>query len=137
MKYLRIILIVIIILPHFSCNKEKGAIQKNVMNSMLVNKSWYLDYSISGNNLKSYLGQSTYIITFYKDGKTEDSDGLIGTYTIEIINDKSQIHVQVKTSNGNPLEVIYDIISVGSAKLVLSKNTTTQTPPTQLFFSTK
>jgi hypothetical protein len=44
--------------------------------------------------------------------------------------------VQLKTSNGNPLEVIYNIISVGDTKLVLSKVVTTGTP-TQLYFSNK
>ena len=137
MKYLRIILMAIILLTQFSCNKEVGATQIDLMNTMLANKSWYLDYSINGSIVKSYLGQSTYIINFYKDGRTLDSDGLVGTYTIENIDKKSQIHVQVKTSNGNPLEVVYDIISVGASKLVLSKNTTIQTSPTQLFFSNK
>ena len=106
------------------------------MNNLLTNKNWYLDYSITGTVTKSYVGQSTYFVTYLKDGTTKDSDGLTGTYTVEVINNQSQIHVQLKTANGNPLEVIYNIISVGETKLVLSKVITTGTA-TQLFFTNK
>jgi predicted Zn-dependent protease len=75
-------------------------------------------------------------VTYLKDGTTKDSDGLTGKYTIEIINNQSQIHVQLITINGNPFEVIYDIISVGDTKLVLSK-VVSSGPPTQLFFTNK
>ena len=95
-----------------------------------------MDYSITGTATKSYVGQSTYFVTYLKDGTTKDSDGLTGTYTVEVINNQSQIHVQLKTANGNPLEVIYNIVSVGETKLVLSKVITTGTA-TQLFFTNK
>jgi hypothetical protein len=95
-----------------------------------------LDYSITGTQTKSYVGQSTYFVTYLKDGTTKDSDGLTGTYTVEVINNQSQIHVQLKTANGNPLEVVYNILSVGETKLVLSKVITTGTA-TQLFFTNK
>ena len=75
-------------------------------------------------------------MTYLKDGTTKDSDGLTGTYTVEVINNQSQIHVQLKTANGNPLEVIYNILSVGETKLVLSKVVTTGTA-TQLYFTNK
>jgi len=84
---------------------------------------------------KSYVGQSTYMITYLKNGTTTDSDGLTGNYTVELMNNQSQIHLQVKTSNGNPLEVIYNIISVGANNLVLSKLITG--PTTRLYFTTK
>jgi hypothetical protein len=106
------------------------------MNSMLTNKNWYLDYSITGTSTKSYVGQSTYFVTYLKDGTTKDSDGLTGTYTVEVINNESQIHVQLKTAGGNPLEVIYNILSVGETKLVLSKVVTSGTA-TQLYFTNK
>jgi hypothetical protein len=106
------------------------------MNNMLVNKTWYLDHSVSGTNVKSYVGQSTYFVSYYKDGIIKDSDGLTGTYTIENISNQSQIHVQVKTTNGNPLEVIYDILSVGDNKMVLSKQITSGTS-TYLYFTNK
>ena len=119
-----------------SCNKETPTTQTDVMNSMLTNKNWYLDYSITGNSTKSYVGQSTYFVTYLKDGTTKDSDGLTGTYTVEVVGNQSQLHVQLKTAGGNPLEVIYNIISVGETKLVLSKVVTTGTA-TQLYFTNK
>jgi len=119
-----------------SCNKETPTTQTDVMNSMLTNKNWYLDYSITGNSTKSYVGQSTYFVTYLKDGTTKDSDGLTGTYTVEVVGNQSQLHVQLKTANGNPLEVIDNIMSVGETKLDLSKVVTTGTA-TQLYFTNK
>ena len=119
-----------------ACNKETASTQTNVMNTLLTNKNWYLDYSITGTSTKSYVGQSTYFVTYLKDGTTKDSDGLTGTYSVEVIGNQSQIHVQLKTASGNPLEVIYNIISVGETKLVLSKVVTTGTA-TQLYFTNK
>ena len=136
MKILYTILLVVIIFTMNACNKETATTQTDVMNSMLTNKNWYLDYSITGTSTKSYVGQSTYFVTYLKDGSTKDSDGLTGTYSVEVVGNQSQIHVQLKTSNGNPLEVIYNIISVGDTKLVLSKVVTNGTP-TQLYFTNK
>jgi hypothetical protein len=136
MKKLYILLLAAIAFTFGSCNKETATTQTDVMNSMLTNKNWYLDYSITGTSTKSYVGQSTYFVTYLKDGSTKDSDGLTGTYSVEVIGNQSQIHVQLKTANGNPLEVIYNIISVGETKLVLSKVVTTGAP-TQLYFTNK
>lgn len=136
MKKLYILLLVVIAFTFGSCNKETATTQKDVMNTLLTNKNWYLDYSITGNSTKSYVGQSTYFVTYLKDGSTKDSDGLTGTYTVEVINNESQIHVQLKTAGGNPLEVIYNILSVGETKLVLSKVVTSGTA-TQLYFTNK
>ena len=136
MKQLYTLLIAAFTLTLFACNKETSTTQTNLMNSMLTNKTWYLDYSITSGTTKSYVGQSTYFVTYLKDGSIKDSDGLTGSYTVELIAGKSQIHEQVKTANGNPLEVIYDIISVGESKMVLSKQVTSGTP-TQLYFTNK
>jgi hypothetical protein len=136
MKILYTILLAVIIFTMNACNKETATTQTDVMNSMLTNKNWYLDYSITGTSTKSYVGQSTYFVTYLKDGTTKDSDGLTGTYSVEVIGNQSQIHVQLKTASGNPLEVIYNIISVGETKLVLSKVVTTGTA-TQLYFTNK
>lgn len=142
MKKLYILIISAIILTTLSCNKETATTQKEVMKSLLMNKNWFLDYSITASTIgtnpvvKSYVGQATYFVTYLKDGTTKDSDGLTGKYTIEIINNQSQIHVELVTINGNPFEVIYDIISVGESKLVLSKVVSSGTP-TQLFFTNK
>jgi hypothetical protein len=136
MKTLYTLFIVVISFTLVACNKETATTQTDVMNTLLTNKNWYLDYSITGTATKSYVGQSTYFVTYLKDGTTKDSDGLTGTYTVEVINNQSQIHVQLKTAGGNPLEVIYNILSVGETKLVLSKVVSSGTP-TQLFFTNK
>ena len=136
MKTLYTLFILAITFTLVACNKETASTQTNVMNTLLTNKNWYLDYSITGTQTKSYVGQSTYFVTYLKDGTTKDSDGLTGTYTVEVINNQSQIHVQLKTAGGNPLEVIYNILSVGETKLVLSKVVSSGTP-TQLFFTNK
>jgi hypothetical protein len=136
MKILYTILLAVIIFTMNACNKETATTQTDVMNNMLTNKNWYLDYSITGTSTKSYVGQSTYFVTYLKDGTTKDSDGLTGTYTVEVVGNQSQLHVQLKTSNGNSLEVVYNIISVGETKLVLSKVVTTGTA-TQLYFTNK
>jgi hypothetical protein len=136
MKILYTILLAVIIFTMNACNKETATTQTDVMNTLLTNKNWYLDYSITGTSTKSYVGQSTYFVTYLKDGTTKDSDGLTGTYSVELIGNQSQIHVQLKTANGNPLEVIYNIVSVGDTKLVLSKVVTTGAA-TQLYFTNK
>ena len=136
MKTIYTAFILAITLILVACNKETATTQSDVMNQFLTNKNWYLDYSNTGTNIKSYVGQSTYFVTYYKDGTTKDSDGLTGTYTIEVKNNQSQIQAQLKTANGNPLEVVYDILSVGDTKLVLSKSVTTGTA-SQLYFTNK
>ena len=136
MKTLYTLFIVAISFTLVACNKETASTQTDVMNTLLTNKNWYLDYSITGTATKSYVGQSSYFVTYLKDGTTKDSDGLTGTYTVEVINNQSQIHVQVKTANGNPLEVVYNIMSVGASNLVLSKVVSTSTP-TQFYFTNK
>ena len=136
MKQLYTLLIAAFTLIQVACNKETPTTQTDVMNNMLTNKTWYLDYSVTGSTTKSYVGQSTYFVTYLKDGSVKDSDGLTGIYTVELINSKSQIHVQVKTANGNPLEVIYDIISVGDSKMILAKQVTSGAA-TQMYFTNK
>jgi len=142
MKIIYTLLITLSAFTFLSCNKETLNTQTDVMNKLLTNKSWYLDYSITESQtatspvvFKSYVGQSTYFITYLKNGETKDSDGITGTYTVELINGASQIHMQLKTSNGNPFEVIYNIISVGESNMVLSK--LVSGPATKLYFTTK
>ena len=47
MKNIIIILLASISLTILSCNKETSTTQTNVMNNLLTNKNWYLDYSIT------------------------------------------------------------------------------------------
>ena len=136
MKQLYILLIGTFMLTVVACNKETSTTQTEVMSTMLANKTWFLDYMGNGTLSKSYVGQSTYFVSFLKDGGIIDSDGLTGTYTVELIDNQPQIHVQVKTANGNPLEVIYNIISIGDNKMVLWKQVLSVTP-TFLYFTSK
>ena len=118
-----------------ACNKETASTQIDVMSKMLSNKNWYLDYSIKGSSVKSYVGQTTYFVMYLKNGTTKDSDGLFGNYIVEIINKQSQIHVQALTSNGNRIEFIYDIMAIGDKKLVLEQSVIGQSSPTLLYFT--
>lgn len=136
MKQFYILLIAAFTITLVACNKETANTPTDVMSDMISDKTWYLDYSVTGTNTRSYVGQSTYFVTYLKNGTTNDSDGLTGTYTVEVINNQSQIHVQVKTANGNPLEVVYNIISIGDNKMVMSKQISSGTP-TQLYFTSK
>jgi hypothetical protein len=118
-----------------SCSKDTTLAETNLAQKMIQDKSWFLDYSQTGTLTKTYVGQATYYINFLKNLTTQDSDGLNGSYSVEKINGQLQIHVQAKTSNGNPIEYIYDIVSVGSENLILSYTITGKT--TQLYYTSK
>jgi hypothetical protein len=119
-----------------SCSKDSSGAEINLTKQMLSDKTWYLDYSITGASKKTYLGQPTYFINFLKNNNTTDSDGLQGTYTVEKIGNLLQIHVQAKTSSTNTVEYIYNIESIGSGNLILYYTLNGATVPTKLYFST-
>lgn len=119
-----------------SCSKDTSGAEIDLSYQMLSDKTWYLDYSITGTSKRTYLGQSTYFIDFLKNKSTNDSDGLEGTYTIEKVGNVLQIHVKAKTSSTNAVEYIYKIESIGSSNLVLYYTLTSATVPTKLYFST-
>jgi hypothetical protein len=119
-----------------SCSKDSSGAEINLTQQMLSDKTWYLDYSITGTSKKTYLGQSTYFINFLKNNNTTDSDGLQGTYTVEKIGNLLQIHVQAQTSSTNTVEYIYNIESIGTNNLILYYTLTGATVPTKLYFST-
>jgi len=120
-----------------SCIKESSGTEINLTYQMLSDKTWYLDYSITGTSKKTYIGQSTYFINFLKNNSTKDSDGFEGTYTIKKIGNVLQIHVQAKTSNTNTVEYFYNIESIGTNNLILYYTLSGTTIPTKLFFNTK
>ena len=126
---------VFIITKMTSCSKDTVLAETSLAQKMIEDKAWFLDYSQTGSLTKTYVGQPTYYINFLKNGTTQDSDGLNGTYTVEKNNNQLQIHVQAKTSNGNPIEYIYDIVSVGDSNLILSYILSGKT--TQLYYSSK
>jgi hypothetical protein len=118
-----------------SCSKDTAFAETSLAQKMIEDKAWFLDYSQTGTLTKTYVGQATYYINFLKNASTQDSDGLNGSYSVEKINGQLQIHVQATTSNGNPIEYIYDIISVGAENLILSYTLSGKT--TQLYYTAK
>ena len=118
-----------------SCSKDTTLAETNLAQKMIQDKAWFLDYSQTGTITKTYVGQATYYINFLKNLTTQDSDGLNGSYSVEKVSGQLQIHVQAKTSNGNPIEYIYTIVSVGSENLILSYTITGKT--TQLYYTSK
>ncbi len=119
-----------------SCSKDTSGAEINLSYQMLSDKTWYLDYSIVGNTKRTYVGQSTYFIDFLKNKTTKDSDGLIGTYTVEKVGNVVQIHVLAKTCSTNTVEYVYNIESIGTGNLILYYTLSGATVPTKLYFST-
>ena len=119
-----------------SCKKDTGNADIQLSYQMLAEKTWYLDYTITGAVKRTYVGQATYFIEFLKNKTTIDSDGLTGTYTVEKNNNQLQINVRAKTSSTNNVQYIYNIETIGSDNLILSYKATGATVATKLYFST-
>jgi hypothetical protein len=120
-KYLQYILALTIAATQLaSCTKDTESAERNLAQTMLGDKTWYMDFKQTGTSLKTYVGQSTYFIIFLNNGSTNDSDGIVGSYTVEKVAGQLQIHVQAKTSSGSVTEYVYDIESVGAKNLILS-----------------
>ncbi len=119
-----------------SCKKETSNADVQLSYQLLADKTWYLDFSITGTTKRTYVGQSTYFIDFLKNKTTVDSDGLTGFYTVEKVGNQLQIHVQAKTTSTNNVEYVYNIESIGSGNLILTYTVTGATESTKLYFST-
>ena len=126
-----------IIIIFNSCNKDVSNTKLDLIQNMIVNKTWYLDYSILGNKTQSYVGQSTYFITYLKNKTTKDSDGLNGIFSIVENNGKFILIVNTKTFNGNNLSYSNTIESVGDMKMIQSYISTGKTEKTMLYFTSK
>jgi hypothetical protein len=117
-------LVIIIATGVISCTKETVGPQVELSYKMLSNKTWFLDYieTINGTSIKtkSYLGQTTYFINFLKDNTTLDSDGIVGTYVVEVVNGKIFVKVNAKTIGGTQVVYDYKVESIGAKVLVLS-----------------
>lgn len=138
MKKLYILLLIsTIALSLSSCNKEVSTTKSDLIQASLVNKTWYLDYSITGSVTKTFVGQSTYFITFLSDGSTKDSDGLTGNFSIVNNNGKFDLFVNTKTINGNNFSYTHLIESVGDVKMIQSYTALGQTAKTTLYFTSK
>lgn len=133
----RLLLVLLVLTNLVACNKETETTGKEVMLNMIANKTWYLDYSITGTTTQNFVGQSTYYITFLNDGTTKDSDGLNGTYTISKNGDLFNLVVNAKTINGNTLNYNHKVESVGTVKMVLSFIASGQSNKTTLYFTSK
>ncbi len=118
-----IIVICAFIFLFTSCNKDTTDAEIGLAYQMVSDKIWYLNYnqtiSATGTNTKTYVGQSTYFVKFLKNLTTVDSDGIAGSYSVEKVNGKLQIHVLAKTTGANSLEYIYDIETLGANNMIL------------------
>ena len=122
-----------------ACTKDTASVELELSEQMLQDKTWFLDYSIitTGSlvETKTYVGQSTYFINFFKNRSSKDSDGLNGTYQIKKVNGKLQIQVKASTIRSSTVEYTYLIESVGAKDLVVSFSTNSQT--TKRYFSVR
>ena len=119
-----------------SCKKDTSGAEINLANQMLTDKTWQLDYSITGAITKKYAGQSTYTIDFINVGKkTKDSDGIDGTYEIKKAGSVLQIQIQAKTSGMSAVEYVYNIESIAAEHLILYYTLAGTTEPTKLYFT--
>jgi hypothetical protein len=137
MKRIFILFTISFIVIFSSCNKELETTKTDLIQNMIVNKIWYLDYSIEGNIKQTFLGQSTYFVTYLKNGTTKDSDGLNGTFSIVQNNGKFTLITKTKTPNGNNLSFGNVIESVGEVKMIQSYIPFGKTIKTTLYFTSK
>lgn len=136
-NFIKIFLSLLLIFNLVACNKETESTTKDVMLNMISNKTWYLDYSITGTSIQNFVGQSTYYIIFLKDGTTKDSDGLNGSYSINNNNGTYNLVVNAKTLNGNSINYSHKLESVGALKMVQSFVVSGQSIKTTLYFTSK
>ena len=64
--------ILVLVLFITGCAKSTEGIDMQLAKDFLSNKIWYLDYTVNATNTKTYVGQSTYFISF----------GVCGIYSI-------------------------------------------------------
>ena len=101
-----------------ACSKSMN--QVDYAKTMLSGKTWYLDYTISNNQTKSFIGKSTYFIQFSEYGKTNDSDGIVGSFTVESTNNQLILSINASTPSGSPANYSYSIEQVGYDKLIVN-----------------
>lgn len=101
-----------------ACSKSMN--QVDYTKTMLSGKTWYLDYTISNNQTKSFIGKSTYFIQFSEYGKTNDSDGIVGVFTVESTNNQLILSINASTPSGSPANYSYSIEQVGYDKLIVN-----------------
>jgi len=119
------------------CQKETASSKTDLTSEMLADKIWYLNFVQQGSVTNTYLSSNTYYIKFLSNKTTEDSDGLVGTYSISETGGKLQINVNAKTTNSNTITYTHAIETIGDKKLVLSYTPTGQTNKITLSYSSK
>jgi len=119
------------------CKKETATSKTDLTSEMLSDKIWYLNFVQQGSVTNTYLSSNTYYIKFLSNKTTEDSDGLVGTYSISETGGKLQINVNAKTTNSNNITYTHAIETIGDKKLVLSYTPTGQTNKITLSYSSK
>lgn len=122
-----------------SCAKDAAKATINTSYSMLADKTWYLQYTVTNiggkDSTKSFVGQPTYFIRYNKNLSTLDSDGIEGVYSIQNNTNKLLLQFTGKTANGNSSNYDYEIINIGAKYLALSYSKGTST--IKLFYSTE
>lgn len=115
--------------------------QLRLAEQMLSDKTWYLDYSQTITNgtvkMRTYVGQSTYFISFMKDKTTLDSDGISGAYSVDNASGPIVLTVTGKTQNGTAISYNYTIESVGADNLIASYIEPTTNTTIKQFFIVK
>ena len=111
-------LYICLLLVFGACSKSMN--QVDYAKTMLSGKTWYLDYTISNNQTKSFIGKSTYFIQFSEYGKTNDSDGIVGVFTVESTNNQLILSINASTPSGSPANYSYSIEQVGYDKLIVN-----------------
>lgn len=101
-----------------ACSKDKH--EPELARRMLSGKTWFLDYTLQDNLIKSFVGRSTYYIQFKEDGKTIDADGITGTYQLAINNNQLTLLVNGSTQNGVATNYNYKIVKIGYETLIVS-----------------
>lgn len=101
-----------------SCSK--GISNSEYAKSMLAGKTWFLDYSIQNDQIKSFIGKSTYFISFTPYGTTIDADGLFGNFMIEEDNKILYLHIRAITQTYVHANYTYRIEKISSDNLMVS-----------------
>ena len=130
-----IVLMSIMLLANSACTKDTTQAEIDLSYRLLSDKIWYLDYSITGSSTTSYIGQSTYFISFLKNYTTSDSDGYTGDYSIKKADGALQIHVIAKSASNNTFPYVYTIKLIGAKSLILTY--TINNVKTELYYSSK
>lgn len=120
-----------------SCKKDTATSSTDLTLEMLSEKIWYLNYTQAGSITNTYISSNTYYVKYLKNKTTEDSDGLVGTYSIVELDGQLQLKVSAKTVNNNTVNYTQTIETIGEKKLVLSYTPSGQTDKTTLYFSIK